>query len=156
VIESYRKDFNARFTPAKYTELLRRLDAATRTKIEFRIAETPCFFPRPLMEEMIFAGTELTHQLVDSPEYIREAQAIIPEAYRVPNEDAHPHFMTVDFGLVRDGEGRLRPKLVEMQAFPSIFGYQPLLAREYIDVFGLDPELQYLFNGRSTGNSYAR
>lgn len=147
MIETYRKDFNARFTPAKYTELLRRLNEKTRTTIDFRICETPCFFPRPLMEEMVLAGTELTHQLVDNRNYMRLAQSVIPEVYRVPHEDAHPHFMTVDFGLVRDAEGRLRPKLVEMQAFPSIFGYQPLLSREYIDVFQLDPALEYFFGG---------
>lgn len=147
MIESYRKDFNERFTPAKYAELLRRLDAKTQTKIEFRIAETPCFFPRPLMEDMVIAGKELTHQLLDNAEYMRLSGAAIPEVFRVPGEDKHPHFMTVDFGLVRDELGELRPKLVEMQAFPSIFGYQPLLAREYKEIYDLDPGLEYFFGG---------
>ena len=49
----------------------------------------------------------------------------------VPNQDKRPHFMTVDFGLVRDAQGELQPKLVEMQAFPSIFGYQPELSQAY-------------------------
>ena len=40
--------------------------------------------------------------------------------------------MTVDFGLVRNEEGRLAPKLVELQAFPSIFGYQDVLCEEYL------------------------
>src|ERR1700712_4901235 len=147
MIESYRRDFNARFTPEKYAELLRRLDERTGTHIEFRVAETPCFFPRELMEEMVRAGVELTHQLLDSPEYMRLSEAAIPAEFRVPNEDEHPHFMTVDFGLVRDADGTLKPKLVEMQAFPSIFGYQPLLAKEYVEIFGLDGELEYLFDG---------
>jgi hypothetical protein len=147
MLEPYRSDFNARFTAEKYAELLRRLDQRTGTHIDFRIAETPCFFPNNLMEEMVQAGIELTHQLVDNPEYMRLSAAAIPVEFRVPNEDAHPHFMTVDFGLVRDATGALKPKLVEMQAFPSIFGYQPLLAREYIDVFGLDPSLEYFFGG---------
>ena len=107
MIESYRSDFNARFTDEKYAELLRRLDAKTGTHVEFRVAETPCFFPRELMEEMVRAGVELTHQLLDSPEYMRLSEAAIPAEFRVPNEDAHPHFMTVDFGLVRDAAGAL-------------------------------------------------
>ncbi len=147
MIESYRRDFNARFTPGKYAELLRRLDEQTKTHIEFRVAETPCFFPRELMEEMVRAGVELTHQLLENPEYMRLSGASIPEEFRVPNEDKHPHFMTVDFGLVRDAAGALRPKLVEMQAFPSIFGYQPLLAEHYVSVFGVDPKLEYFFGG---------
>ena len=147
MIEAYRRDFNARFTEAKYAELLRRMDARTRTEIAFRIAETPCFFTRELMDEMVRAGAELTAELLGNAAYMRESAAAIPEAYRVPGMDAHPHFMTVDFGLVRDAAGVLRPKLVEMQAFPSIFGYQPLLSREYVEVFGLDGGLEYLFGG---------
>src|SRR6195952_5806581 len=137
MIESYRSDFNARFTDERYAELLRRLEEKTGTHIDFRVAETPCFFPRELMEEMVRAGVELTHQLVDNPEYMRLSDAAIPTEFRVLNEDKHPHFMTVDFGLVRDAAGALKPKLVEMQAFPSIFGYQPLLSPEYVDVFEL-------------------
>jgi len=156
MIEPYRSDFNARFTQEKYTELLRRMDDATGTHIDFRIAETPCFFSRELMEEMVQAGAELTHQLLNNAEYMRQSPAAIPAEFRVPNEDAHPHFMTVDFGLVRDAAGVLKPKLVEMQAFPSIFGYQPLLSQEYINVFGLDPKLEYFFGGMGEAEYWAR
>jgi len=147
VIEPYRSDFNARFTEAKYAELLRVLDQRTRTNIQFRIAETPCFFAPELMESMIKAGIELTTQLLGNTQYMQESNSAIPEAYCVPNQDEHPHFMTVDFGLVRDADGILQPKLVEMQAFPSIFAYQPELAKAYIEIFGLDPELRYMFGG---------
>lgn len=147
MLEPFRSDFNARFSDAKYQELKRRLDERTRTHIAFRIAETPCFFPRELMDRMIHAGVELTSQLLGSAQYMRESNAAIPEEFCVSNQDRHPHFMTVDFGLVRDAQGDLQPKLVEMQAFPSIFGYQPELAKEYIEVFGLDRSLEYLFGG---------
>jgi hypothetical protein len=156
MIDPFRSDFNARFTPEKYAELLRRMDEGTGTRVDFRIAETPCFFPRELMEDMVRAGVDLTHQLLDNAEYIRKSAAAIPEEFRVPNEDAHPHFMTVDFGLVRDAAGVLRPKLVELQAFPSIFGYQPLLAQEYVEVFGLDPTLEYFFGGMDEAGYWSR
>ena len=147
MVEPYRSDFNARWTAGKYAELLRRLNAETGTTIQFRIAETPCFFPASLLREMVEAGAELTHQMLGDAAYMQRSGAAIPEAFRVPGEDAHPHFMTVDFGLVRGENGELEPKLVELQAFPSIFGYQPVLARQYIEVFGLSRELQYLFGG---------
>jgi hypothetical protein len=47
-------------------------------------------------------------------------------------------FVQVDFGLVRDARGELQPKLVELQAFPSLYAYQVTLAQSYIDVYGLD------------------
>jgi len=98
---------------------------------------------------MVQAGIELTEQLLGNTEYMRASRAAIPKEWTVPNQDARPHFMTVDFGLVRDAAGELQPKLVEMQAFPSIFGYQPLLAKTYIEVFGLDSNLEFLFGGRA-------
>jgi hypothetical protein len=145
MLEPYRSDFNARFTEAKYRELIARLCAETQTQIEFRIAETPCFFPNELFDRMVTAGIELTEQLLGNAAYMQASRAAIPEAFRVPNQNAHPHFMTVDFGLVRNSAGELEPRLVEMQAFPSIFGYQPALAKAYKEVFGLDSSLRYLF-----------
>ena len=149
MIEPYRGDFNARFTDAKYAELLRLLDERTGTHVEFRVAETPCFFEAAFIQRMVDAGIELTAQLLGNEGYRKQAQAAIPAEYFVPGLDpgAKPHFMTVDFGLVRDAAGELQPKLVEMQAFPSIFGYQPLLAKTYIEVFGLDRGLEFLFGG---------
>jgi len=147
MIEPYRGDFNARFTEAKYGELLRVISERTRTPIEFRVAETPCFFAPELMQRMVRAGEELTAQLLGNAEYIRASDAAIPEAFRVPKCDAHPHFMTVDFGLVCDANGELQPKLVEMQAFPSIFGYQSVAAQAYKDVYGLDQSLTSFLGG---------
>jgi hypothetical protein len=156
MIKPYRGDFNARFTDAKYAELLRRLDEQVGMHIEFRVAETPCFFSPELMDRMVQAGAELTSQLLGNERYMAESRAAIPTEYCVPNQDGHPHFMTVDFGLVRDAAGELQPKLVEMQAFPSIFGYQPMLAKTYIDVYGLDRELTYLFGGMEDKDYWAQ
>jgi hypothetical protein len=44
----------------------------------------------------------------------------------VPNESAHPNFHVVDFAICAEGE-RLVPRLIELQAFPSLFGFQLLL-----------------------------
>ncbi len=147
MIEPFRSDFNDRFTPEKYEELKRFMNEQTRTPIEFRVAETPCFFSPELFQSMVTAGAELTHQLLDNPVYMQTSLDAIPAEYRVPNDDAHPHFMTVDFGLVRNTAGDLEPKLVEMQAFPSLFGYQPLFSQAFKDVFSLDTALEYRFSG---------
>jgi hypothetical protein len=141
MLQPYRDQFNAQFTPAKYDDLLSRLNRFTRTSIEFRVAETPCFFSRELIDELAKTGANLTHQLLDNPDYLQASNQTIPSQYNVPNENPQPNFMTVDFGLVRNPEGTLSPKLVELQAFPSIFGYQDILARQYIETYNLDPDL---------------
>jgi hypothetical protein len=38
---------------------------------------------------------------------------------------------------VRGADGQLHPKLVELQAFPSLYAYQGPLAEAYLDVYGL-------------------
>jgi hypothetical protein len=147
MLQPYRDQFNASFTPEAYANLLTSLNTLTRTNIEFRVAETPCFFPRALMNELAEAGAELTHQLLNNPAYMQASNQTIPEQYRVPNESVHPNFMTVDFGLIRNPDGSLTPKLVELQAFPSIFGYQDILAHQYIETYNLDPTLTWHLGG---------
>ena len=152
MIHSLRKQFNASFTPEKYQEFLRQIDDACGTHVSFRLSETPCFFPKSLLDQMVEAGKELIRQLVDSPEYLARSDKSIPAEYRVPNEPAHPMFVQVDFGLVRDAGGALQPKLVELQAFPSLYAYQLTMAQSYIDVYGLNrfeggSRLQYFLGG---------
>jgi hypothetical protein len=96
---------------------------------------------------MVTSGKELIHQLVESPEYRARSEESIPAEFRVPNEAPHPMFIQVDFGLVRDKSGELQPKLVELQAFPSLYAYQPVLARTFVDAYGLDEGLKYLLGG---------
>jgi hypothetical protein len=138
MISSLRKRFNKQFTPEKYQTFLRRMDEISGAHVEFRLSETPCFFPKELLERMALAGTELIRQLVDNQQYIAKSDEAVPEEFKVPNEPKNPMFVQVDFGLVRDAGGGLHPKLVELQAFPSLYAYQAYLAEAYIDVYGLN------------------
>src|ERR1039458_3976865 len=137
VIPSLRKQFNASFTLEKYQTFLRRIDDACGTHVQFRLSESPCFFPKTLLERMAEDGKELIRQLVENPEYRARSDASIPAEFRVANEPPRQLFVQVDFGLVRDASGKLQPKLVELQAFPSLYAYQVTLAQSYIDVYGL-------------------
>ena len=155
MISSYRQDFNARFTPEKYELLRREMTSRCGMDVPFALCETPCFFPPALASRMAEDGKALIHQLVDNREYLQHSESSIPAQFRVANESPHPMFIQVDFGLVRDAAGELQPKLVELQAFPSLYAYQPVLAQAYVDVFGLDTGLQYFLGGLDSG-SYRR
>jgi hypothetical protein len=152
MIPSFRQAFNASFTPEKYDRLRRELTARCGMEVPFAICETPCFFPAPLVERMSEDGKALIRQLVDNPGYRARSEASIPARFRIPNEAAHPMFVQVDFGLVRDAAGELQPKLVELQAFPSLYAYQPVLAQAYIDVFELDAKLRYFLSGLNSAS----
>jgi hypothetical protein len=139
MIPSLRKQFNDNFTPEKYRAFLRRLDEACGTHVQFRLSETPCFFPKELIDRMARDGAELIRQLVDNPQYRAKSDEAVPGEFNVPNEPQHPMFIQVDFGLVHDASGELQPKLVELQAFPSLYAYQCWMAQTYMDVYRMQP-----------------
>ncbi|HTT18365.1 MAG TPA: hypothetical protein VMG82_05445 [Candidatus Sulfotelmatobacter sp.] len=150
MIPSLRRQFNQNFTPEKYQQFIRHIDGICGTHVQFRLSETPCFFPKELIDRMAHDGETLIRQLVDDPEYRAKSEEAVPAEFKVPNEAPHPMFVQVDFGLVRDARGALHPKLVELQAFPSLYAYQGPLAEVYLDVYGLsstDGRLKYLLSG---------
>jgi len=155
MIPSRRQAFNSKFRAEKYPELLSLLAQRCGMPIGFRVSETPCFLPVELLSRMASDGKELIRQLVDNPAYRARSDESIPPEFRVPNEAPHPMFVQVDFGLVRDAAGELQPKLVELQAFPSLYAYQPVLARTFVDVYGLDQGLQYLLSGLDSASYLA-
>jgi hypothetical protein len=150
MIPSLRRQFNHNFTPEKYLAFLRRIDEICGTHVQFRLSETPCFFPKELIDRLTRDGEALIRQLVDNPQYRARSDEAVPREFKVPNEAPHPMFVQVDFGLVCGAGGQLHPKLVELQAFPSLYAYQGPLAETYIEVYGLKQEsgrLKYLLSG---------
>jgi len=127
--------------------LLDLLEQRCGTRIGFRVAETPIFVPLTMLEAMAAAGADLAHLLIDNPAYLAAARQAIPVDYRVARETAHPNFLTADFGLVRTAAGELVPRLVEIQAFPSVYGYQDVLCSAYREAFGLPERLGCLLGG---------
>ncbi|HUI42386.1 MAG TPA: hypothetical protein VL523_10500 [Terriglobia bacterium] len=152
MIPHLRQRFNSNFTPAKYRDFLEGLDRACGTPIAFRNSETPCFLPRDLVGRMAVAGREMIGQLVGSADYRRRSESAIPAEFRVAGETEHPLFVQVDFGLVRDSDGNIQPKLVEIQGFPSLYAYQVTIAEEYRRAYGLDAGLRHLAPGLGVGD----
>jgi len=158
MIPSLRRQFNQNFTLEKYKRFVRHIDDLCGTHVQFRLSETPCFFPKELIDRMARHGETLIRQLVDNPDYRAKSDEAVPAEFQVPNEAPHPLFVQVDFGLVRNLNGELDPKLVELQAFPSLYAYQGPLAQAYLDVYGLnsvDGRLKYLLSGLDT-DSYQK
>ena len=141
MIPALRERFNCEYTPEKYRAFLAALDSACGTHVKFRVCETPCFFPRALVERLAAAGREMIHQLVDDPAYCEASSAAIPPEFNVPGETPQPLFVQADFGLVRGAGGEIEPRLVEIQGFASLYAYQTLLLDSYRNSYALDPTL---------------
>jgi hypothetical protein len=120
-----RAAFNADFTPDKYTALVRCVNETEKWPADFRISETPIFLTREFTGEVTHAANEIV-AATRTPEFAKHAASAIPKGLEVPNESAHPNFLLIDFAICAEGD-RLFPRLIELQAFPSVFGFQLLL-----------------------------
>jgi hypothetical protein len=147
LIAELRSAFNATYKSENYPKLLAQLEQCVGTKVEFRVAETPVFLPKAMLEAMAIAGANLTKRLLAWPEYLSSAHDSIPREFLVAGETAHPHFLTADFALIRNSDGELVPRLVEIQAFPSVYAYQVVLAESYAQIFGLPDSLGIFLSG---------
>ena len=120
-----RAAFNAEFTPGKYAALMRCVNETEKWPADFRISETPIFLTREFTDEVTRAANEII-ALTRTPEFAKHATSSVPKGLAVPNESEHPNFHVVDFAICAEGD-RLVPRLIELQAFPSLFGFQLLL-----------------------------
>src|SRR6195256_6279380 len=143
--QELRSQFNADFTPEKYAALLRCVNETEKWPADFRVSETPIFLTKEFTDEAT-RGANAIVDLTRTPEFARNAQSAIPKGLEVPNESAHPNFLVVDFGICAEGD-RLVPRLIELQAFPSLFGFQflilhcmrkayPAIPRDWTSSFG--------------------
>jgi hypothetical protein len=148
-----RADFNADFTRQKYAALLRCVNETEKWPADFRIAETPVFMPREFTDEVVRAAKQIV-ALTRTPQFAKHAASAIPAGLEVPNESPHPNFFVVDFAICREDE-RFWPRLIELQAFPSLFGFQllllgcmrkafPAIPRNWTSSFGGIKDEQYL------------
>jgi hypothetical protein len=140
-----RAAFNADFTSDKYDGLVRCVNETEKWPADFRISETPIFLTREFTNEVTHAANEIV-AATRTAEFAKHAASAIPKGLKVPNESAHPNFLLIDFAICAEGD-RLFPRLIELQAFPSVFGFQllqlhcirnayPVIPRNWTSSFG--------------------
>lgn len=145
MIPSLRSQFNAAWSTAKYAHFLHLLEQRFGEPPPFRHSETPCFLSNELVSSAARAGQDIVHQLLANATYLEASRSAIPEAFRTPGDAPVPLFVQADFGL--DSERNL--KLVEIQGFPSLYGYQPFLSDIYRQAYGIEDSLAALPGGLS-------
>ena len=120
---STRKAYNANFTTEKYAGFLADLNKGLQKPIAFRVAETPVFLTDDFRDKLISAGNDIVNTILQ-PDFKQLTERAIPDKWRVANENDHPHFIALDFGVCKDENGNIVPKLIELQGFPSLYGFQ--------------------------------
>lgn len=128
MVPSLRQLYNQDFTPEKYQAFVQEMNQLHPGQLDFRLAETPVFIPQDFTRQAMEACESII-DIITLPAYHQRSEKAIPEHLRVPNEDAHPHFIAFDFGICYDADGALGPQLIEMQGFPSLFAFQAVLPK---------------------------
>jgi hypothetical protein len=151
MIPALRARFNASWTEPLYQAMLARLQEQTLGTIEFPVSETPCFFPRALIQKLAESGRDLIGQCL-SGDAAAAAEGAVPARFRgAAASEPNPTFIQVDFGLVRNAAGDIEPRLVELQAFPSLYGFQMALADAYCATFEMPEGLDEYVDGLTRG-----
>jgi len=123
MIPEMREQFNKNFSHKKYIDFLHDLDNKHPGDIVFRIAETPIFVPKDFTKKMLSA-CETIVDFIKEPGFKKLTDRAIPIKENVPGENDHSHFIAFDFGICENKNGELEPQLIEMQGFPTLFGFQ--------------------------------
>lgn len=136
MIASARQDYNKSFSEEKYQAFLHHLNTTFNYTIPFRVAESPVFIDRSFKKKLLDASNEIVDFLI-RPDFKTLTDAAIPPHLNVPNETNHTLFLALDYAVVKNSTGDLIPQLIEMQGFPSLFGWQHFVAQQYPKFFSV-------------------
>jgi hypothetical protein len=145
MINELRQHYNKHFSQQQYEKMLQQIETHYQCKIPFRVAETPLFVPDALKKHLINACNEIIDVIV-APDFKEKSKNAVPPQQNVPNEDAHTQLLAIDFAVCRNENGDFFPQLIELQGFPSLYGFQAEIGKAYKNVFHLPDHLQYYFN----------
>jgi len=143
---SARKTFNENFTAEKYEQFLTGINKDLQIPIPFRVAETPIFLTEDFRDKLIKAGNDIVNTILQ-PDFKQLTERSIPDKWRVVNENDHPHFITLDFGVCKDAADNIVPQLIELQGFPSLYGFQVYLSENYTQTFNISSDWTVFFDG---------
>lgn len=146
MVPELRRAYNEAFTEERYAGMLRDLEARVGFPIDFRISETPLFLSESLNRELERAAWDIL-ETVTSPDYLRQTDRALPSDLAVPGEDSHPVFLQIDFALALDEAGEIVPRLIELQGFPSLYGFQWLLDGGFRRWFDIPADVTPYFAG---------
>lgn len=148
MISKIREQFNARFKEEYYENLKKEVVDTYGEGTAFRLSETPIFISKQVKNEIFDACERIIDQLGQLDfEKIREQ--FVPKHIQSPAALGNPHFLAIDFGLCEDGNGGITPQLIELQAFPTLFFYQPFLGKAFLNNYPAMPKVgfDYFFSG---------
>ncbi|NQW30351.1 MAG: hypothetical protein HQ472_07560 [Ignavibacteria bacterium] len=114
--------FIAKVTDKSYNGFVREMNEWVGYEIEYRICEMPIFVSDNFRRKLEKAAVDIIVQSADA-KVVARTDGTIEERYNVPHQSTTPLFSVVDFA-VTERNGEYVPRLIELQGFPSLLGYQ--------------------------------
>lgn len=146
MVPHLRKAFNAAFTTNRYQTFLKDLDSLHPGAIEFRVAETPVFADKVFTQKMLDACESII-DIITAPEFKNITERAIPKNEYVHGETPHSHMIAFDFGVCINEDNELEPQLIEMQGFPTLFGFQVYYPEIVKKHFNIPANYSHYLNG---------
>ncbi len=131
----FRAAFNAAFTDELVSAYARDLVRRAGCEPGFRLAETPVFLTCDLAAALAEGARAILEQL-SAPQALLRMKRAIPDAWNAPGMDARPSVAQVDFAVVKGEGGRLVPRLIELQGFPSLSAFEVLQSDAWSEALG--------------------
>ncbi|MDI1255771.1 MAG: hypothetical protein PSV16_06700 [Flavobacterium sp.] len=148
MIPKYRTLFNESFSTTKYQEFQDSVAADFDYLPTFRMAETPFFISNELKSQLL-EGCQDVINLIQQDDFKVLTEQSLELNTKVPNEDEHTTFLAIDFGICEE-DGKIIPKLIEVQGFPSLFNYQYILYDKFKQFYPFLSELTPFINNISS------
>ncbi|RXR32587.1 hypothetical protein EQG68_07105 [Flavobacterium piscinae] len=142
---AFRNQFNKEFSTEKYNQLIDSIAADFDYKPTFRIGETPFFITNELKEQLL-EGYNHVIDFIQQDGFKELTNKALELNRKVPNEDNHTTFLAIDFGICEE-DGKIIPKLIEVQGFPSLFNFQNHLSQKFVDFYPFLNQLTPFLNG---------
>ncbi len=140
MIPKYRIQFNREFSQEKYTKVNDLIKEKCGSEAAFRLSESPIFLTKDFQQKLDDASQSIISQIKEMSD--EELSKAIPANCNVPNDTKKPHFVAIDFGICQDENRNVIPQLIELQAFPSLFGFQKLFEEVITEVYPFLNELK--------------
>jgi len=141
-----RDKYNENFNQEVFEKFIADINKSSGDRLDFKVCETPLFLTEELTNDLIQAGEEIISS-IQTEEFRKNAADAIPKSLEVPNEDDHPVFLQIDFGITIDEQGKFLPQLIELQGFPSLYAYQAFLESKVRTHFEIPNNYSAYFNG---------
>ena len=142
---NYRNQFNQAFSVEKYNAFIDDINSDFNYKVTFRIGETPFFISNELKEQLL-EGCQQVIDFIQRDDFKSLTERALELNRKVPNEDNHTTFLAIDFGICEE-DGKIVPKLIEVQGFPSLFNFQNHLSEKFVSHYPFLSELTPFLNG---------